>query len=155
LTLASLSRREFRGRGNEAVDYSHRVSAEYIAAAWLAERIQGGLPLSRVEALIGFDGVPAPELRGVHAWLSLFLPELANSIIDADPLGVLVYGDASSLDLSARSHLLKALTSVAAADPFFSPNDPVPDAMSAICRKDMIPEVSALLRQGDAPFGIR
>lgn len=56
LTLASLGRRAFRALGNEAVDYSHRVRAEYAAAGWLAQQIRGGLPLSRVQALVGIDG---------------------------------------------------------------------------------------------------
>jgi len=117
LTLASLGRRAFRGLGNEAVDYSHRVSAEYAAAGWLAHQVRNGLPLGRVQAVIGIDGIPAPELRGMHAWLAVLLPQVSDAIIDADPFGVLIYSDPKSLGLTQRVGLLHALSRLAAADP--------------------------------------
>ena len=53
----------------KTVDYGHRTTAEYLAAAWLAKRIRSGFSIERVRALIGVDGYPASELRGLHAWL--------------------------------------------------------------------------------------
>jgi hypothetical protein len=117
LTLASLGRRTFRALRDEAVDYSHRVHAEYAAAGWLAQKVRDGLPLARLQALIGIDGVPAPELRGMHAWLAILLPEFSDAIIDADPFGVLIYSDPGSLTLLQRIRLLRALSRLAAADP--------------------------------------
>jgi hypothetical protein len=38
-------------------------------------------------------GHPAPELRGLHAWLAVHLPEFAPRLIEADPYGVLTYGE--------------------------------------------------------------
>jgi hypothetical protein len=154
-TLASLGRRAFRSLGNEAVDYSHRVHAEYAAAGWLAQKIRDGLPLSRVQALIGIDGVPAPELRGLHAWLALLLPEFSDTIIDADPFGVLIYGDPNSLGLTQRIRLLQALSRLAAADPYFRPEENKPAATSALCRSDMAPHLKKILKDAKAPFGIK
>jgi hypothetical protein len=63
------------------------VGAEYLAAAWLAKKVQAGFPIGRVRALIGIGGCPASELRGIHAWLPVFLPEYADLLIEADPFG--------------------------------------------------------------------
>jgi hypothetical protein len=86
---AALGRRICRAlHVEEAVDYSHRTTAEYLAAEWLAKTVRTGFPIGRVRALIGVDGYPTSELRGVHAWLPVFLPEHANLLIEADPFGV-------------------------------------------------------------------
>ena len=155
LMLASLGRRAFRALSMEVVDYSHRVHAEYAAAGWLARQIRNGLPLSRVQALIGIDGVPAPELRGMHAWLAVLLPESYDAIIDADPFGVLIYSDPSSLGLMQRVRLLQALSRLAAADPYFRPEAHAPAAMNALCRSDMTPYLEKTLRDVGSPFGIK
>jgi len=155
LTLASLGRRAFRALGNEAVDYSHRVRAEYAAACWLAQQIRDGLPLSRVQALIGVDGVPAPELRGMHAWLAVLLPDFSNAIIDADPFGILIYSDPDSLGLTQRVRLLQALSRLAAADPYFRPEEHAPAAINALCRSDMAPHLEKILQDAGSPFGIK
>jgi hypothetical protein len=155
LTLASLGRRTFRALGNEAVDYSHRVRAEYAAAGWLAQQIRNGLPLSRVQSLIGIDGVPAPELRGMHAWLAVLLPECSDVIIDADPFGVLIYSDPNSLSLTQRLRLVQALSRLAAADRYFRPQEDAPAAINALCEYDMVPHLKKILQDAGAPFGIK
>jgi hypothetical protein len=155
LTLASLGRRAFRALGNEAVDYSHRVRAEYAAAGWLAQQIRSGLPMSRVQALIGLDGVPAPELRGMHAWLAVLLPEFSDVIIDADPFGILIYSDPNSLGLTQRVRLLQALSHLAAADPYFRPEEQPPAATNALCQPDMTSHLKKILHDASAPFGIK
>ena len=155
LTLASLGRRLFRALGNEAVEYSHRVRAEYAAADWLAQSVRDGLPLSRIQAIIGVDGVPAPELRGMHAWLAVLLPEFSDAIFMADPFGVLIYGDPHSLNLSQRIRLLQALSRLAEADPYFRPEQRAPVGISALFQLDMTHHLSALLRDPSAPFGVK
>jgi predicted NACHT family NTPase len=75
-TIAALGRRVFAaGPVPESVDYVHRTTAEYLGAAWLAQAVREGLPIGRLVALMGVDGHPAPELRGLHAWLAVHLPE--------------------------------------------------------------------------------
>ena len=65
-TIAVLGRRVFAaGPVPETVDYVHRTTAEYLGAAWLARAVRAGLPIGRVIALMGVDGHPAPELRGL------------------------------------------------------------------------------------------
>jgi hypothetical protein len=155
MVLASLGRRTFRALGNELVDYSHRVNAEYVAASWLADAIRKGLPLGRVRALIAVDGIPAPELRGVHAWLTVLLPEHADILIEADPFGTLVYGDATSLALSQRVCLVKALGRLAEGDPYFRPDSNVAANVVRLCRGDLVEQFKRILRDKKAPFGLK
>ena len=118
--IAALGRRVFvAGPAPESVDYAHRTTAEYLGAAWLAHAVRNGMPFGRLQALIGIDGHPAPELRGLHAWLAVHLPEHADRLIDTDPYGVLTYGDAASLPRSSCAHLVRALGRLSQTDPWF------------------------------------
>ena len=118
--LAALGRRCFVSTAvPETVNYAHRTVAEYLAAEWLADRIRHGLPLGRLRSLLGVDGSPSSELRGLNAWLAALLPEHAHQLIDGDPYGVLTYGDAASLSPSGRLDLLCALEALSKKDPWF------------------------------------
>jgi hypothetical protein len=106
--LAALNRRLFiAGPIEDTVDYAHRTVAEYVAAGWLADHVRAGFPLERLRALLGVYGIPTSEMRGLHAWLAIFLPEYAQSLIDADSLGVLLDGDVGALPLASRRRLLR------------------------------------------------
>jgi hypothetical protein len=153
---AALGRRAFRaGHVEETVDYSHRTTAEYLAAAWLATKVRTGFPIGRVRALIGVDGSPASELRGIHAWLPVLLPEHANLLIDADPFGVLTYGDAASLEPSGRRHLLEALARLAAVDPWFRANNWSARGSGALASPDMVEPFRAIVRAEPANSMLR
>ena len=155
-TQASLGRRIFvTGPAPESVDYAHRTTAEYLAAAFLADRIRAGLPLGRVIALMGVEGHPATELRGLHAWLAVHLPEYANQLIEADPYGVLTYGDAAALAPSSRSCLVRALACLSQTNPWFRSGNWQSPAIGALARPDMVSEFRTILRDPDAGFGIR
>jgi hypothetical protein len=117
--IAALGRRVFvAGPAPESVDYAHRTTAEYLAAGWLADAVRNGMPFARLQALMGIDGHPA-ELRGLHAWLAVLLPEHADRLIDTDPYGVLTYGDAASLTRSSCAQLVRALAKLSETDPWF------------------------------------
>jgi hypothetical protein len=106
--LAALNRRLFiAGPVEETVDYAHRTVAEYVAAGWLAEHVRAGFPLERVRALLGVYGIPNSEMRGLHAWLVVFLQEYAEPLIDADPIGVLLDSDVGALTLANRQRLFR------------------------------------------------
>ncbi len=107
--FASLSRKIFSSREPNVVTYIHRTIAEYLGARWLGEQCKNGLPLSRIQALIGVDSRPSSSLRGLHAWLPLFMPLQAQQLISSDPLGVLIYGDVASFHPSLKSKLIKAI----------------------------------------------
>ncbi len=153
---AALSRRVFdAGTEPETVDYAHRTTAEFLAAEYLATQIRNGLPLGRVMALVGVDGHPAPELRGLHAWLAIHLPEYADQLIGADPYGVLAYGDAASLSPSSCAHLLRELDRLSKSNPWFRSGNWQSLPIGALARSDMVEEFRAVLNNPDSGFGIR
>jgi predicted NACHT family NTPase len=153
---ATLGRRIFdAGHEPETVDYSHRTTAEYVAAEYLAGQIRAGLPLGRVVALLGVDGHPAAELRGLHAWLAVHLPEHAEALIEADPYGVLTYGDASSLTPSACEALVGALARLSKENPWFRSGNWQARAVGALARPDMVDKFRAILSDSASGFGIR
>jgi hypothetical protein len=153
---AALGRRVFEaGPVAESVDYAHRTTAEFLGAAWLAATVRGGLPLRRVQALIGVEGHPAPELRGLHAWLALSLPEHADRLIEADPYGVLSYSDAGCLPPSSRRLLLDALGRLSQTDPWFRSGRWQSPAIGALAKPDMVDALRAVLNCPTANFGLR
>jgi predicted NACHT family NTPase len=153
---AALGRRIFdAGSEPETVDYAHRTTAEFLAAEFLAGRIREGLPLSRVIALMGVDGHPAAELRGLHAWLAVHLPERADELIEADPYGVLTYGDAASLSPSACACLVRALDRLSNENPWFRSGNWQAKAIGGLARKDMVAEFRAILNSPTSALGIR
>ncbi len=153
---AALGRRVFDAAPEAgAVDYAHRTTAEYLAAAFLASRVREGLPFGRVQAMIGIDGHPASELRGLHAWLAVHLPEHADALIDADPYGVLAYGDAAALSTASCTALVMALARLSSSNPLFRPSDWQVPAIGALARSDMISEFRAILHDPDIGFGVR
>jgi len=153
---AALGRRAFRaGHLEETVDYSHRTTAEYLAAAWLAKKVLAGFPIGRVRALIGVDGCPASELRGIHAWLPVFLPEYAQLLTEADPFGVLTYGDAASLEPAGRKQLVEGLASLAVVDPWFRMNSWSTRGLAALAGPDMVEPFRAILRTEPPNYMLR
>jgi hypothetical protein len=153
---ASLNRRLFKATAEPAtVSYTHRTSAEFIAAKSLAELVRGGYPVGRLQALIGIDGHPAAELRGLNAWLAVLLPEHAVRFIIGDPYGVLTYGDVASLTPSARLTLLKALSSATESDPWMRVTD-LPEARIApLFTNDTVAAIREIIRNPDAPFPLK
>ncbi len=88
----------------------HRLLAEFLAARYLHEKIQDGLNVRRVFALLmGDDGVPLPDLRGLVAWLAALNPKARQVLIQADPIAVAFNGDASSFSLEERRILFEYL----------------------------------------------
>lgn len=153
---AALGRRIFTAAGEaDAVDYTHRTTAEYLAAAWIAQAVRNGLPVGRVRALLGIDGHPAAELRGLHAWLAVFLPEHADLFIDTDPYGVLTYGDAASLTPSSRRRLVDALSCLSQTDPWFRSGNWSSAQLGSLSGPDMVDAFLAVLRSPDSNFALR
>jgi predicted NACHT family NTPase len=153
---AALGRRIFDAASEpETVDYAHRTTAEFLAAEFLASRVRDGLPFGRVVALIGIDGKPASELRGLHAWLAVHLPEHADAIIEADPYGVLSYGDAASLSSSSCAVLVRALDKLSQTNPWFRSGAWQARPIGGLARPDMVSEFRAILNNPGSGFGVR
>ena len=88
----------------------HRQVAEFLAARRLADLIADGLPAGRVLSLMtGFDGGIVSEFRGLAAWLAAQSTEARAEIIERDPLGVVLYGDAETFTVHDKRLALRAM----------------------------------------------
>ncbi|ORC47827.1 hypothetical protein B2G74_22240 [Burkholderia sp. A27] len=141
--------------GASRVDYVHRTTAEYLAAEWLADQMEKGLPARRVSALLGPDHRPATEVRGLNAWLPTFSSKFAQSFICADPYGVLSYGDPAGLSRALRLCLLEALSELSAADPWFRSQDSTGERLSGMCIPEMIPALRSILESAQPDHSMR
>ena len=100
----------------------HRQIAEYLAARQLAARIAQGLPVRRVLALMtGFDGGIVSECRGLAAWLAALSIEARAGIVERDPLGVLLYGDARPFGPDDKRLVFRALRGEIRRNPRLAP----------------------------------
>jgi hypothetical protein len=153
--LTALGRRVFRaGAEPGTVDYSHRTTAEFLAAKWLAAQVRGGLPLGRLKALIWSDGGAPSALRGLNAWLAIWLQEHAGAFIRADPYGVLTYGDAKALPREGRMALLVALGAEAERHGGFQTYW-FPSSTTALVGSDLVEDLRAILRDKARPVHLR
>lgn len=113
-------RRVFVSSGAERVSPLHRTIAEFMAARHVAGRIRAGLPLGRALSLMtGPDDGTLSDLRGLYAWLVCLLPGHAEVLLDRDPFGALLYGDAASWTVQTRRAALGALRNLEERDPWY------------------------------------
>lgn len=99
----------------------HRTLAEFLGAHALALRIQNGLPLTRVLALMqGQDGTPVESMRGLWAWLVVHLhgPQRLQ-LLQTDPFGFIINGDVNALGMDERRQLIHALAELSQKNPWF------------------------------------
>ncbi|MEJ1471929.1 MAG: hypothetical protein RPU59_12815 [Candidatus Sedimenticola sp. (ex Thyasira tokunagai)] len=107
----AIRRKLFRLEKEECFVPSHRSIAEYLAARWIAERIDRyGLPVGRVlNLLLGRDSRAVAGLRGLYGWLALYCQAVRTRMIDADALTVVIYGDAKPLPSQDKRRILTGL----------------------------------------------
>ena len=148
---AVLRTRLFKGNGSGQFSPAHRTVAEYLAAHYLAQRINDGLPSKRVLALmLGEDAGVVPELRGLHAWLAAIAAgNLRLELIDRDPLGVILNGDVRSFTRAEKRHVLDALFDEAKRNTNFRTQSRDSQAFGALATVDMAEDFRSLLRSAD------
>ena len=149
---AALKTRLFHKTNIDGFSYIHRSVAEYLAAQFIANKIREGLLFNRVLALTkGFDGGIVAALRGLMAWLSVHSMQACERLIEIDPMGIVVYGDALLFSTHVKSKLYRALMRVPETTGF--PNQGWDtSAFAAITTKDMTNELSEILnspKRGD------
>ena len=93
----------------------HRQVAEFLAARCLARLIDRGLPARRVVALMTSpsDERVVTSLRGLSAWLAAHSHQARPLLIEADPVGVGLYGDIGDLTTEEKKQLLESLSTFA------------------------------------------
>ncbi|WP_332811633.1 hypothetical protein, partial [Sphingomonas sp.] len=95
--------------------------------------------------------VPA-SLRGLHAWLARD-PHLADAVIEADPMGIVEYGDADALTADQARRLFGALERLASENPRFL--DWREYRAASLVTPPLMSEVERVVRDPNAEFGLR
>ncbi|MEQ9107578.1 MAG: hypothetical protein RLO04_08960 [Limnobacter sp.] len=89
----------------------HRTVAEFLAAKWIAKQIeQHTLPIGRVLRLFeGFDKKTVASLRGLFAWVATLSLRAFERMVEIDPLGIAIYGDAAYLSTTQKKQVILGL----------------------------------------------
>ena len=149
---AVLATRLFASVGSDGFSYWHRRIGEFLGAQWLAARADTRRKRRRLLALFRSNGLVPANLRNLHAWLAAD-PELAPDVIAADPMGVVEYGDADTLDDLQGRAMISALRALAEANPGFRAWGPY--RAKGLVQPDLLTEVRALILAPETPFGLR
>ena len=116
----------------------HRQVAEFLAAKYLGELIDGGLPAGRVLALMtGGDGGIVSELRGLSAWLAAHSKASRAEIVARDPLGTVLYGDVRGFSPDEKSGVLSGLERLTERNPWFQETVGMDSRLGALAALDM------------------
>lgn len=126
----------------------HRTISEYLGGRAIATLIQEqGLPVQRVLALMtGNDGGVVEPLRGLYGWLTLHCPAERTLLLEADPLGLILYGDVRPFSTSEKLRVLDALRNEATRFPWFRSENWEAHPFGALGTKDMEAKFQTLLR---------
>jgi hypothetical protein len=132
----------------------HRSIAEFLAAKFIAGKIEKSLPVGRVLALIsGADGGVVTELRALAAWLAVFSPEFRSRQIEDDPLGILLYSDAKNFSTMEKTLILSAMKNKGDSSLVFNWGDWHLQTFEALATPDMAQAFERLLRTVPATRG--
>jgi hypothetical protein len=148
-----LHTRLFTADGTERFRYWHRRIGEYLGARWLAKVANTPRKRRRVLSMFHVGGLVPASLRGIHAWLALD-PAFTPAVIDADPMGLVEYGDPSTLLPAHATRLLNALERVAASNPglLWNRGD---ISLGGIAQHAMLDDLRRLITAQDTAFGLR
>lgn len=152
---AALQRRLFVATEDQVACCIHRTFEEFMAARWLAHQVDNkGFPLTRLMGLICIENKPALELRGLYAWLAVFLQYKNLELVENDPLAVLGGGDPISLPSSVKQRLLASMQRYANENPAFEYNqDDL--ALGALCCLENAEELRLIINSKQAPLKLR
>ena len=99
--------RLFAGIGGGRFVPVHANIAAFLAAQHLARLVHGPVPGGRILALLtGTDGLPPTPLRSLVAWLAVTSRVLRKTLIERDPVAVLMYGDVREFTPNEKTLIL-------------------------------------------------
>lgn len=108
-TAECLNSKLFLAEGSRRVP-RHRTVAEFLGAKALAQRVDRGLPVQRVLAVMsGPDGRIAEPLRGLYAWFAVHCKRERSYLVERDALGLVMYGDVRYFSVPHKRSLLEGL----------------------------------------------
>ena len=145
--IPALKTNLFQGDGEERLIPIHRSVSEYLGARYIAGLVDHlGLPFGRVLALMtGQDGGVVADLRGLSAWLSVHCGTGRAALIERDPLGVVLYGDAKQFPMADKQRIFEAMYGEAQRYPWFRSEDWSSSPFGALGTVDMVPVFSEIL----------
>lgn len=144
--------RLFAADRSEGLTYAHRRVGEFVGARWLTERADTRAKRRRLLEQFSSHGLVPASLRGLHAWLARD-PLLADAVIDADPMGVVEYGEAEALTADQARRLFAALERLAAENPRFV--DWREYRAASLVTPPLMAEVERIVGDPNAEFGLR
>lgn len=144
--------RLWRPEGPDRFTFVHKRIGEYLGARWLAKHATTPGRRARLLARFRERGLVPASLRGLHAWLARS-PALAIDIIEADPMGVVEYGDADTLTAEQGRALLRALEALSRDNPRFRGWGGY--SLRGVVREELRDDVSRLLTAPDTAFALR
>ena len=145
-----LHSRLFTHDSDDAFAPIHRTVAEYMAASYLARKIDLGLSIARIQSLIcGADGGIVTGMRGLHAWLATCSVPARKQLIDTDPLGVLLYGDVQNFAAPDKVWILRALARAAKLSTGFRWQNWSAEPFGPLATPDMVDEFDRILRSSE------
>ena len=128
----------FESPGENRVAPTHRQIAEFLAGRHLSQRIEDGLPVGRVLALMaGDDGGIVSELRGLSAWLAAHVKTNRGEIIDRDPFGTVFYGDVRAFSHEEKYRVLKYMYRETMKNPWLSSMHRIDSRLGDLANPDM------------------
>lgn len=145
--LSVLKTNLFHGDGEELRIPVHRSVAEFLGARYLASCIeQNGLPFGRMLALMaGSDGGIVTDLRGLAAWLAVHCFSGRRTLIERDPLGIVLYGDVRHFPMADKQFILETLRNEAQRNPWLHSDDWSSSSFGALATQDMEPALHEIL----------
>ena len=155
LCVDAVQTRLFRAEGKSRFTHIHRAVAEYLGARWLAHCFDGGVSEKHIFSLFHRgEGVPT-SLRGLNAWVTHFSNVLAERCINADPYGVLLYGDTKALNSDRARDLLNALKQLSEDDPYFRAEGLDHHSASGLVRTELRDNILAIVETSDGRNHLR
>lgn len=147
--------RLFQSNGVERFSYIHRRVGEFLGAKWLAKQANTNRKRRRLLSLFhSYEFVPS-NLRGLHSWL-LSDPALVSSIIKADPIGILEYGDVGTITVDQAKTLLNSIQDLAKNNPsfynFYNRNG---YSIQAFTAPTILSQIQNIITQSHISFGFR
>lgn len=129
-----------------AFRFLHPSLADFLAAQWVAQRIDEGLRPRAVFPLLqgGESGVPTP-LRNLTAWLATLNSDIREQLLHNDPV-TLVRGDVGTLAMADRLALVQALAARYASRDFQGEVDDFSDLACCGLPADILADLFAQVR---------
>jgi len=150
-----LGSRLFRSNGVERFTYIHRRIGEFLGAKWLVKLADTNRKRKRLLSLFHSHEFVPSNLRGLHSWL-LSDPALVSSIMKADPIGILEYGDVGIITVEQAQTLLNSIQDLAEINPifynFYNRNG---YSIRAFTTPIILSQIQKIIIQPDIPFGFR